>query len=288
MLTKRQKNTDANVCLNSAIFQGLLVKGIANNFQKALEFAKNCNYALDNSRLYGVENSVAKSVFELFLSNDKLLTTETSIATRLLDVLLKTNAHHGLNGKSVYELVFQPRMVIRSIIKWLLDHSDVFGMDSFPSPINVLTLLRITNAFDAEDYNVKRLYKVIGLILQYPDPYTILNRLEIFQGVSEPTNALRNAITFGSFLYVKSLLQFIPYVDLDVFGSNWQSAEYWFMLFKQDYSTLIKALLHTAREILEEYRTARALYVTSSNMFPLVVCQVINEYGARPQINWQK
>ncbi len=138
---KRVKHEDVNVRLNSAIFQSLLATGTLENMDQALTFAENWDFKIDNSRLYG--SSEHSSVFEMFFQTNACLSKEEALIINVLNLLLQTNAHHGLNELSIYEVMFTMKFVPSFIIDWCLAHNKEFPITSTPSLVNLLTLTKI-------------------------------------------------------------------------------------------------------------------------------------------------
>ena len=282
-LSKRAKQQD--VCFNSAIFQALIARNTIAAYTEAVSFAETCNYAIDNSQFYGLQCVSETSIYEVAFRAGVVTRKVETIMSRLMDVLLRTNAPQSLCGKNLYKIIWGTGgYVCEQSFQFLINHVDVFPVGCAPSAVNICTMLHSKQTLTLDDPHVQRLSKVAELTLQLPDAYVVFNRMEQLDGTRGITNALRNALIYQEVMYAKILLQMCPVVDLDVFCSGeWHSAEKWTAQSSRNATDIMEALVCTARTTLEAFRKARAnLVLKEMQNMPLALCTLINAFGARP------
>jgi len=299
--SKRAKHEDAQVRLNSAIFQNFI---ILNKFPEALEFAEKCGTSLDNSRLYGAVNT-DKCLFEYWAQFEWTANTKckVSVFENLFAVLLKTSAQDDAKNKNLYYSVFQNERINGTVMDCLLKHPDIFRLDVIPSALNIFSQLASTS-FPQLDPASKRLITALQLVLLQDGAYVLCNRMDLCMHMN--SNPLRSAVICCELAHVRSLLAIIPTVDLDVFlfvsvsvpnskdiTNCWVSAEDWVLQAQSQFKLpeskkdgtsiqILKAMIRSAREDLEHYRACRRDLVVEELPFCVDVCTIINQYGARP------
>jgi hypothetical protein len=177
-------------------------------------------------------------------------------------------------------------------------------IDCDPSALTVLTRIKTRAPFPLYDGPANRVQHAAEITAKDANAYMIFNRLELFY--SRVSNPLRNALTQREPAYAETLLLMIPMVDLDIYthplsdkfgfrctcttasANHWCCVEKWCAdtVVKLENQHIIDAMVRSARERLEDYRNDRAVCVLQlaiDGILPLVVCELINAYGQRPE-----
>jgi hypothetical protein len=109
---------------------------------------------------------------------------------------------------------------------------------------------------------------------------TIEEAYRILQGTQNGNTYLVRILNRDLILPFQKLLQFLPIVEIDLFFNlKWNSMETLMM----SKSAHFQELGRTARQIMEEYRMYRQMFIFEHlDGLPSEICFIINEFGKRP------
>lgn len=295
--TKRQKFVTIEVALNTARFQNLLLSDGLQDVKLGLEFASECNYKLDNSRLYGVQEIHKNhSMFELWIQichKTILHPLDDKIVRDIFDILLKTGARNDINfsfngrTKNMFEFTEKfndPHLIL---FDCLISQMALFGVRNILCSISTF-----------EKHNNKQsqqlIVNFIQRIIDIPVVYSRLNRITFKNGTIcfSLFNAIKNSKPFST----QILCQCLPIVELDLFikSRSWCKAckkkkcmkhNYWYCIENAmigNVNVELQGIIRASREILEDYREKRNLLVNQEVSFlSKNLIGIINEYGKR-------
>jgi hypothetical protein len=287
---KRRKIEDPNIAFNSSIFQSLCVVGTEPSVNEALVFAKEVEFSIDNSRLYGVRIMEDTTLYDITL---RKIAHNQPLRAELAKLFVKTNMNPNFCGTNAYETIYQSETVSTDLLEYFVNQPDLFPIDHTPCALNIMTRIKSSH-LSYKAPQVSRLCKVIQSTKNHKDAYLIFNRFETCKGSQLPAmSPLEISMKGQEVFYVKILLLMLPLVDLDVFRfetNSWWIVEREYGAFfeapKAHNKSIIISLVNTAREILESYRDQRhdlVLELFHDHVLLKEICDLINSFGVRPQ-----
>ena len=293
MQAKKSKRQCLNaIRLNTAHFQALLFGNAKICHEEALIFAKKCKFQLDNScllndgSLSALEGWVKLSRFvKLNKVNQPEVRLEDSVIEELLHILITTNAPPVKNAFALLKLYGAVHI---HTIRLILQYPDKFAIDG---AVNIL--LRWPNL---GKLHLKLFQQCINLNMNDSLVYENLNNVFCFNGYH--TNPLWGAVIQKDVDVLHTIFNCIPILELDFFLFDCGRHKLKNFLFGQwislekivlvefsinDHNISMDAVVSCARQLYEEYREQRAKYIKDEFLiFPLAVCNIVNEFGKRP------
>lgn len=271
MLAAKRQCTNA-MYLNSARFQSLLLSDQRFDHIVALNFAKECNFNMDNSFSFQTPHSL----FEYWVKLNRFITKnhslDSNVITELFDILMKTNAHKVKISTNLYKLANSFDYCSETTFRCLVSRCDIFGIDGA-----LLYLACCTSGT-----NTHQIFgQCADLTFQDKNCYFLFN--EIIPGRQ---NILARIVQKNDINFLQKLLEYIPIVELDFvisFDCPWISLEQLIQTEIPKCHIQIHAIVKCARDLFECYRMERQDFILKEYSFlSKDICNLINQFGERP------